>query len=107
MGLTDFSLCNLFFSFTAQGRAALGVQPRDLCRPPVRAQTSVMSVAAIVLATELGRPAAARHRRASTWQWIVCILVARSVIVVTEIYKAVLRRKVRGPLPPPRPRPPQ
>ena len=56
---------------------------------------SGMSVAAIVLATEFGPfQRLLKTVELDLAQWIVCILVAASVIVVTELYKAVQRRRL-------------
>jgi Ca2+-transporting ATPase len=100
MGLTTFSLFCLLRSFTVKDdlRSVFSLDTFDDRRFVV---TSAMSVAAIVLATELG----AFQRLLQTVeldlaQWIVCILVATSVLVVTEIYKAVQRARVTAAPPP-------
>ena len=64
MGLTTFSLANLFFSFTARDELR-SVFSLDTFGDRTFLITSLMSVAAIIFATELRvLPAHPRHRRA-------------------------------------------
>jgi Ca2+-transporting ATPase len=92
MGLTTFAIANLFFSFTARDALA-SVFNLDTFNDRQFIVTSLMSVAAIVLATELQF----FHRILDTVeltgdQWLICIGAALSIIVVSEIWKFVLRR---------------
>jgi Ca2+-transporting ATPase len=99
MGLTTFSLFNLFLSFTVKDdvRSVFSLDTFDDRRFLV---VSGMSVAAIVLATEFGPfQRLLKTVELDLSQWIVCILVAASVIVVTEIYKAVQRGRLSSGAP--------
>ncbi|MFI5897729.1 cation-translocating P-type ATPase [Actinoplanes sp. NPDC051513] len=93
MGVTAFSIMNLFFSFTVRSdlRSVFSVETFGDRRFVI---TSGMSVAAIYLATSLD----VLQRLLGTVglnavQWIICIGAALTVIVLTEIRKAVLRRR--------------
>jgi Ca2+-transporting ATPase len=100
MGLTTFSLFCLFRSFTVEDevRSVFSLDTFDDRRFVL---ASGMSLAAIVLATEFGP----FQRLLQTvdldlGEWLVCIAVAASIIVVTEVYKAVQRRRLTAaPLP--------
>jgi Ca2+-transporting ATPase len=96
MGLTTFSLFNLFLSLTVKDelRSVFSLDTFDDRRFVL---LSGMSVAAIVLATELGPfQRLLKTVELDLGQWLVCIVVASSVIWVTEIRKAVARRRVRS-----------
>lgn len=97
MGLTAFSLMNLIFSVTVRSDIR-SVFSRDTFDDRRFLITSGMSLAAIVLATELGLI----QRLLGTvsldlGQWGICLLAALTVIVPTEIRKAVLRRRAGRP----------
>ena len=94
MGLTTFSLFCLFRSFTVKDdvRSVFSLDTFDDRRFVL---ASGMSLAAIVLATEFGPfQRLLQTVELDLSQWTVCILVAASVIVVTEVYKAVQRRRL-------------
>jgi Ca2+-transporting ATPase len=99
MGLTTFSLFNLFLSFTVKDdlRSVFSLDTFDDRRFLIM---SGMSVAAIVLATEF-RPfqRLLQSVELDLGQWGVCIAVASSVIWVTEIYKAFGRRRAASAAP--------
>ncbi len=93
MGLTTFSLFNLFFSVTVRNelRSVFSLDTFDDRRFLI---TSGMSVAAIVLATEFGPFQRMLHTvHLNVGQWLVCAAVAASVVVVSELRKVVLRRR--------------
>ncbi|GLW34873.1 cation-translocating P-type ATPase [Actinoplanes regularis] len=93
MGLTAFSLMNLFFSFTVRSgiRSVFSLETFSDRRFVV---TSGMSLAAIVLATELGLFQRILHTISlDLGQWAICLVAGVTIIVPTEIRKAVLRRR--------------
>jgi Ca2+-transporting ATPase len=87
MGLTTFSLFNLFFSLeTANEDRSLFSS--ELLENPMLVKTSFASLIAIVAATELGF----FHRLLDTVsltleQWAVCAAVGASIIVICEVKK--------------------
>lgn len=92
MGLTTFSIANLFLSFTVRSetRSMFSLDTFDDRRFLI---TSGMSVLAIVLATELG----VLQRLLDTvgldlGQWLICVVAATPIILLTELRKAALRR---------------
>ena len=93
MGLTTFGLANLFFSFTALDRlrsvfSLEGVNDRTFLT------ASLMSVAAIILATELQFLQRVLDTVELTGnQWLICIGAGLVVVVVSEAWKFVLRRR--------------
>jgi P-type Ca2+ transporter type 2C len=92
MGMTTFAIANLLFSFTARD-AVRTVFSLDTFGDRRFIVTSLMSAAAITFATELQF----FHRILDTVeltgnQWLICIGAAMSIVVVSEIYKLVLRR---------------
>jgi Ca2+-transporting ATPase len=93
MGLTAFSLANLFFSFTVRSevRSVFSLDTFDDRRFVI---TSAMSVAAIILATEFGLFQKILHTVGlNLTQWLVCVVAAATVVVVSELRKVVLRRR--------------
>ncbi|MFI1996369.1 cation-translocating P-type ATPase [Actinoplanes sp. NPDC020271] len=97
MGLTAFSLMNLIFSWTARSdlRSVFSLETFNDRRFVI---TSGMSLAAIVLATELGlfqRILQTVHL--DLGQWAICLVAALTVVIPTEIRKAVLRRRAGSP----------
>jgi P-type Ca2+ transporter type 2C len=93
MGLTTFSLANLFFSFTARD-ALRSVFSLDTVSDRTFLVASLMSVAAIVFGTELRF----FHRILDTQeltgnQWLICIGAGLVVVAVSEVWKLVLRRR--------------
>ena len=92
MGLTTFSIANLFFSFTARD-ALRSVFTLETFRDRTFLLTSLMSVLAIIFGTELEF----FHRILKTVeltgnQWLICIAGGLVVVVVSEIWKFFLRR---------------
>src|SRR4051794_11649205 len=93
MGLTTFSLANLFFSFTA--RDALGsVFSLDTFNDRKFLISSGLSVVAIVVATEIQFFHRILDTRELTGnQWLICIGAGLVVVAVSEIWKFALRRR--------------
>ena len=92
MGLTTFSLANLFFSFTARD-ALHSVFSLDTFNDRTFIITSLMSVAAIIFATELRFFQRILDTVELTGnQWLICIGAAATIVVVSEVWKFVLRR---------------
>ncbi|WP_436533019.1 cation-translocating P-type ATPase [Actinoplanes sp. HUAS TT8] len=96
MGLTAFSLMNLVFSWTVRSdvRSVFSLETFNDRRFVI---TSGMSLAAIVLATEMGL----FQRMLDTvsldlGQWAICLVAALTVVIPTEIRKAALRRRAGG-----------
>jgi Ca2+-transporting ATPase len=92
MGLTTFAIANLVFSFTARDdvRSVLSL---DTFNDRHFVVTSLLSAAAIILATE----SQFLHRILDTVeltgnQWLICIGAGLTVAVVSEIRKFLLRR---------------
>ena len=93
MGLTTFSLANLFFSFTARD-ALRSVFSLDTFSDRTFVVTSLMSAAAIVFGTELGFFQRILDTEELTGnQWLICIGAALAVVAVSEVWKLVLRRR--------------
>ncbi|MCY1136841.1 HAD-IC family P-type ATPase [Actinoplanes sp. Pm04-4] len=93
MGLTSFSIANLVFSFTVRSdiRSVFSLETFGDRRFLV---TTGMSVAAILLATELGLFQRILNTTSlSLGQWAVCLLVGLVVVIPTELRKIYLRRK--------------
>ena len=92
MALTTFAIANLLFSFTARDelRSIFSLETFD---DRMFLKASLCSVAAIVLATELGF----FHRTLDTVeltgnQWLICIGAGLTIVVASEIRKFLLRR---------------
>ena len=93
MGLTTFSLANLFFSFTARD-ALRSVFDPDTFNDRTFVLASLASAAAIVFGTELGFFQRILDTEELTGnQWLICIGAALAVVVVSEVWKFVLRRR--------------
>ncbi len=93
MGLTTFAIANLAFSFTARDELR-SVFSLDTVSDRTFLMASLMSVAAIVLATELQF----FHRILDTVpltgdQWLICIGAGATIVVASEIRKLLLRRR--------------
>jgi Ca2+-transporting ATPase len=93
MGMTTFGLANLFFSFTALDRlrsvfSLEGLNDRTFLT------ASLMSAVAIILATELQFLQRVLDTVELTGnQWLICIGAGLLVVVVSEAWKFVLRRR--------------
>ncbi|MGI5237743.1 cation-translocating P-type ATPase [Dactylosporangium sp. CA-139066] len=91
MGLTTFSLLNLFLALTVRSETR-SVFSLDTFEDHRFLLTSGLSLLAIVLATELGLFQRLLHTVGlSLGQWLVCLVASLSVIVLTEARKARLR----------------
>ena len=96
MGLVTFSLANLLFSFTV----------RDHLRSVFRRETlddahflaaSAISIVAIILGTSTRFLQRILQTVALDLnQWIICALTASSIVIASEIYKAIQRGRVGG-----------
>jgi Ca2+-transporting ATPase len=92
MGMTTFALANLFFSFTARD-ALRSVFDLDGWNDRTFLTTTLMSVVAIIVATEMRF----FHKVFDTveltgTQWLICIGAAALILVVSEVRKLLLRR---------------
>jgi Ca2+-transporting ATPase len=93
MGLTTFSLFNLLLSLTVKDelRSVFSLDTFDDRR---LVRMSALSVIAIVLATELGLLQKILHTVSlDLQQWLICIAASLTIVVVSEIRKAVLRSR--------------
>jgi Ca2+-transporting ATPase len=92
MAMTTFALANLLFSFTARD-ALRSVFSLDTFNDRTFVTTSLMSVAAIIFATELRFFQRILDTVELTGnQWLICIGAALTIILVSEVWKFVLRR---------------
>ena len=93
MGLTTFAIANLFFSFTARD-ALRSVFSLDTFNDRTFLTASLMSVGAIIFATELRFFQRILDTVELTGrQWLICIGAALTIVVASEIWKFVLRRR--------------
>ncbi len=93
MGLTTFSLANLFFSFSARD-ALRSMFSLDTFADRTFVITSLLSAAAIILATELQFLQRILDTVELTGdQWLICIGAAATIVVASEAWKLVLRRR--------------
>ena len=99
MGMTSFAIANLFYSFCERDEVD-SVFSLDVLRDRKFLMFSGMSVLAIILAPQLGLLNRILQTRPLTvHQWLICIVPALAVVAVTEIRKAVLRRRETGASP--------
>jgi P-type Ca2+ transporter type 2C len=92
MAFTTFGLANLFFSFTARDTLR-SVFSLETFRDRTFLTTSLMSVAAIIFATELQFFQRILHSVELTGnQWLICIAGGLLIVVVSEVWKFFLRR---------------
>jgi P-type Ca2+ transporter type 2C len=93
MGVTTFAISNLFFSFTARDRLR-SVFNLDDFTDRTFLIASLMSAAAIIFATELRFFQRILDTVELTGrQWLICIGAGLLIVVVSEIWKLVLRRR--------------
>jgi P-type Ca2+ transporter type 2C len=93
MALTTFALANLFFSFACRDERR-SVFSTDIFEDRRFLMMSGLSFAAIVLATELGVfQRFLETEPLSFRQWLVCIGLGLVVLLVSEVRKAILRRR--------------
>jgi Ca2+-transporting ATPase len=98
MGLTTFGIANLLFSFTARD-ALRSVFSLDTFSDRTFIITSLLSAGAIIFGTELRFFQRILDTVELTGdQWLICIGAASTVVVVSELYKFVLRRRSDVPL---------
>jgi Ca2+-transporting ATPase len=93
MGVTTFAIMNLLFSFCSRDEKR-SVFDLEVLEDKKFLMFSGMSVAAIILGTELG----VLHRILDTVsltldQWLACIVVSLTVVAASEARKIVLRRR--------------
>ncbi len=89
MGVTTFALFRLFSSLETADEDESVFSGTILANRPLLIGDG-LSVLTIILATELGvPPAPPRHASLTGEQWLVCIGVALSLIVVEEVKKAL------------------
>ena len=107
MGMTSFAIANLFYSFCERDELT-SVFSLDVLRDGKFLMFSGMSVIAIVLAPELSVLNLILHTTdLNLHQWLICILSALAVVVLSEIRKLVLRRRTEASEPPPATKEPQ
>jgi len=93
MALTTFAIGNLVFSFTARDKVR-SVLSLDTFNDRTFIVSSLLSAAAIILATELGFLQRVLDTVSLTGtQWLICIGAGLTVVVASEIWKFVLRRR--------------
>jgi Ca2+-transporting ATPase len=93
VGLVTFSLFNLFFSITAKDELRSVFTLDTFADKPFAIATGI-SVLATVLATVFGPLQALLDTTALTLQqWLGCIAVALSIVIVSEVRKVILRRR--------------
>jgi Ca2+-transporting ATPase len=92
MGLTTFSLFNLFFSIATKDERR-SVFSLDTFADKTFLLCTGISALAVVLATVFGPlQTLLKTTGLDVPQWIICISVALSIIVATEVRKAIRRR---------------
>jgi len=92
MGITTFALANLFFSFTARDELS-SVFSLETFDDRQFVVTSLSSVAAIILGTELGFFQRVLDTIPLTGnQWLICIGAGLLIVAVSEVRKLFLRR---------------
>jgi P-type Ca2+ transporter type 2C len=93
MGMTSFAIANLFYSFCEREERE-SVFSLDVLRDRRFLMFSGASVLAIILAPQLNLLNRILHTTALTLhQWLICIVTALAVVVLTEVHKFMLRRK--------------
>ena len=91
--MTTFAIGNLVFSFTARDKLR-SVLSLDTFNDRTFIVSSLLSAAAIILATELGFLQRVLDTVSLTGnQWLICIGAGLTVVVASEIWKFVLRRR--------------
>src|SRR3954463_12671485 len=92
MALTTFSLANLLFSFTARDELR-SVFSLDTFNDRTFIVSSLLSIAAIIFATELRFFQRVLDTvELSGRQWLICLGAGLTVVVASEIYKFMHRR---------------
>jgi len=103
MGMTSFSIANLFYSFCERDER-MSVFSLDVLRDRKFLMFSGASVLAIILAPQLNLLNRILQTTPLTLhQWLICIVAALATVALTEIRKFMLRRKeANAPQPPAR-----
>jgi Ca2+-transporting ATPase len=92
MALTTFALANLFFSFTARDQLR-SVFSLDTFNDRMFIRCTLLSIAAIILATELRFLQRILDTvELSGRQWLICIGAGLTVVVASELWKLMARR---------------
>jgi Ca2+-transporting ATPase len=101
MGMTSFSIANLFYSFCERDER-MSVFSLDVLRDRRFLMFSGASVLAIILAPQLNLLNRILQTTPLTLhQWLICIVAALATVALTEIRKLVLRRReADAPQPP-------
>src|SRR4051794_12109279 len=93
MGMTTFAIANLFFSFTSRDELR-SVFSLDTFNDRTFLTTSLLSVVAIILATQLEfLQRILDSVELSGRQWLICIGAGLTVIVASELWKLMLRHR--------------
>ena len=93
IGVVTFSLFNVLFALEALDERA-SVFTGQILRNPTLIKTSLLSLATIIAGTELRFFQSFLDTTSlSLGQWAICLMVALSVVVVSEAWKFVLRRR--------------
>ena len=92
MGVVTFSLFNLFFSIAVKDERETAFS-LDTFADRTFLRTTGLSVLVLILSTVFGPLQSFLKTTAlDVQQWLICICVALSVLLISEIRKAVLRR---------------
>jgi P-type Ca2+ transporter type 2C len=93
MGMTAFSIFCLVLGLTAADERASVFSAQTL-RNPTLIKTTLLSMATIIVATELHLfQAFLKTTSLSLSEWAICIGVGASIVVLSEIWKFFLRRR--------------
>jgi Ca2+-transporting ATPase len=99
MGFVTFSLCALFFSIATKDQRRTAFSLDTLSDKTFNIATGA-SVLTLILATVLGPlEALLKTTPLDIQQWLICLCVALSMIVMSEVGKAVQRRPAAGAVP--------
>ena len=93
LGLVTFSLFNILLALEAldERKSAFG---SDIVRNPTLIKSTALSLLATIIATELHLFQSLLDTTSLTAsQWLICLAVSLSVVVVAEAWKFVLRRR--------------
>lgn len=93
MGLVTFSLFNLFFSMTTKDETKTVFSLDTFADKPFAIATAVSTVATILATTLDPLQALLKTTPLTVAQWLSCAAIALSIVVFSEIQKAVLRRR--------------
>ena len=97
MGLTVFSLANIWFAFETAHEEKSIVSAETLANPTLL-KTGALAVIATVAASELGLLNRVLDTvNLSTEQWVICLVLSLAVIAVAEIKKLLRIRTTDTP----------